>query len=91
MDPDSDYFPFQENDFSLEVKTSQMKARDKTKVTQTFHGAGLIVPYDKETQVRQFEVVMTAEMKIETYFTYVFPRFRQRYDRQLHTCTRFAY
>ena len=85
MDPDSDYFPFQENDFSLEVKTSQMKARDKTKVTQTFHGAGLIVPYDKETQVRQFEVVMMAEIKIETYFTHVFPRFRQSYDRLLHT------
>ena len=68
-----------------------MKARDKTKVTQTFHGAGLIVPYDKETQVRQFEVVMMAEIKIETYFTYVFPQFRQSYDRQLHTCTRFAY
>ena len=64
-----------------------MKARDKTKVSQTFHGAGLIVPYDKETQVRQFEVAMMAEIKIETYFTYVFPRFRQCYDRQLHTCT----
>ena len=37
-----------------------MKARDKTKVTQTFHGAGLIVPYDKETQVREFEVALIA-------------------------------
>lgn len=46
----------QENDFSLEVKTSQMKARDKTKVTQTFHGAGLIVPYDKETQLGYREI-----------------------------------
>jgi len=46
----------QENDFSLDVKTPKMKSRDKTKVCQTFHGAGLIVPYDKTTQVGYREI-----------------------------------
>ena len=54
----------QENDFSLEAKTPKMKARDKTKVTQTFHGAGMIVPYNKETQVGYREIPeSTASLK----------------------------
>ena len=41
-----------------------MKARDKTKVTQTFHGAGMIVPYNKETQVGYREIPeSTASLK----------------------------
>lgn len=54
----------QEHDFSLEAKTPKMKARDKIKVTQTFHGAGLIVPYNKETQVGYREIPeSTASLK----------------------------
>lgn len=33
--------------FSLEQKTKGMKQRDKKVVTKTFHGAGIIVPIDK--------------------------------------------
>lgn len=33
--------------YSLEQKTMKMKQRDKKVVTKTFHGAGLVVPVDK--------------------------------------------
>uniref|UniRef100_A0A8D1ACZ7 Histone PARylation factor 1 n=1 Tax=Sus scrofa TaxID=9823 RepID=A0A8D1ACZ7_PIG len=33
--------------FSLEQRTAKMKQRDKKVVTKTFHGAGLVVPVDK--------------------------------------------
>ncbi|XP_040821916.1 histone PARylation factor 1 [Ochotona curzoniae] len=33
--------------YSLEQRTSKMKQRDKKVVTKTFHGAGLVVPVDK--------------------------------------------
>ncbi|CAG5939016.1 unnamed protein product [Menidia menidia] len=33
--------------FSLEQKTKAMKQRDKKVVTKTFHGAGIVVPVDK--------------------------------------------
>eukprot|EP00069_Balaena_mysticetus_P001423 bmy_15277T0 len=33
--------------FSLEQRTVKMKQRDKKVVTKTFHGAGLVVPVDK--------------------------------------------
>ncbi|KAJ0033062.1 hypothetical protein NQD34_000169 [Periophthalmus magnuspinnatus] len=33
--------------FSLEQKTKDMKQRDKKVVTKTFHGAGIVVPVDK--------------------------------------------
>ncbi|KAF6094218.1 histone PARylation factor 1 [Phyllostomus discolor] len=33
--------------YSLEQKTKKMKQRDKKVVTKTFHGAGLVVPVDK--------------------------------------------
>ena len=49
----------QSHDFSLEAKTRTMKARDKLKVSATFHGAGLVVPYDKETQVGYREIPET--------------------------------
>ena len=41
----------QDQSFSLEAKTTSMKCRDKKKVAMTFHGAGLVVPYDKDTQL----------------------------------------
>jgi hypothetical protein len=28
-----------------------MKSRDKVKVCSTFHGAGMVVPYDKKSEV----------------------------------------
>ncbi len=47
-------------DFSLDAKTRQMKARDKTKLAATFHGAGMVVPYNKESQVGYREIPETA-------------------------------
>merc|ERR1719367_2284448 len=40
----------QEVDYPLEIKTSRMKARDKNKLSATFHGAGLVVPYNKKNR-----------------------------------------
>ena len=36
---------------NLEKKTASMKNRDRNKVATTFHGAGLVVPYNKTTEV----------------------------------------
>jgi hypothetical protein len=36
-----------EKGFSLEQRTSRMKERDKKVVSKTFHGAGIVVPVDK--------------------------------------------
>ena len=44
-------FSTQGNDFPLETKTPRMKARDKNKLSTTFHGAGLVVPYNKNTEI----------------------------------------
>lgn len=44
---------------SLEAKTASMKLRDRKKVSTTFHGAGLVVPYDKNTDVGYREIPET--------------------------------
>ncbi len=36
-----------------------MKARDKLKLSSTFHGAGMVVPYNKDTQVGYREIPET--------------------------------
>ena len=36
---------------NLEKKSSSMKNRDRLKVATTFHGAGIVVPYNKQTEV----------------------------------------
>jgi hypothetical protein len=41
---------------SLDSKTAGMKLRDRQKVSITFHGAGLVVPYDKKTDVGYREI-----------------------------------
>jgi len=51
----------QEIDFPLENKTPQMKSRDKKKLTATFHGAGLVVPYNKDTEVGYREIPETTQ------------------------------
>ena len=38
-----------------------MKARDKTKLCTTFHGAGLVVPYNKDTEVGYREIPETTQ------------------------------
>ena len=35
----------------MDVTTQPMKSREKLKVCSTFHGAGLVVPYNKKTEV----------------------------------------
>ena len=37
---------------NLEKKSASMKNRDRKKVATTFHGAGIVVPYNKQTEVR---------------------------------------
>lgn len=46
----------QDDTFLLEPKTQSMKNRDRKKVATTFHGAGMVVPYNKETQVGYREI-----------------------------------
>ena len=38
-----------------------MKARDKNKVSATFHHAGLVVPYNKKTEVGYREIPETTQ------------------------------
>lgn len=47
------------SDISLEAKTPSMRQRDRQKLSITFHGAGMVVPYDKKTQVGYREIPET--------------------------------
>lgn len=40
-----------EHHFSLDSYTASMRARDKNVVAKTFHHAGIVVPYNKETEL----------------------------------------
>jgi hypothetical protein len=42
---------FQDQSFLLDARTQSMKSRDKVKVCSTFHGAGLVVPYNRKSEV----------------------------------------
>ena len=44
---------------TLEKKTASMKNRDRLKVASGAHGAGILVPYDKKTEVGYREVPET--------------------------------
>jgi len=44
---------------NLEKKTVGMKNRDRAKLASTFHGAGMVVPYDKKTEVGYREIPET--------------------------------
>jgi len=49
---------------NLDSKTAGMKLRDRQKVSTTFHGAGLVVPYDKKNDVGYREIPeSTASLK----------------------------
>ena len=43
----------------LEAKTRAMKAREKAKQSKTFPGAGMVVPFNKETDVGYREIPET--------------------------------
>ncbi|XP_073433392.1 histone PARylation factor 1 isoform X3 [Dendrobates tinctorius] len=45
--------------YSVDQKTASMKQRDKKVVTKSFHGAGLVVPVDKKTDVGYRELPET--------------------------------
>lgn len=45
---------------NLERKSASMKNRDRGKVATTLHGAGLVVPYDKKTEVGYREIPESA-------------------------------
>jgi hypothetical protein len=40
-----------DNNFTLDVLSAPVKARNKKVVTRTFHNAGLVVPWDKSTEL----------------------------------------
>jgi len=45
--------------FLLDVYSAAMKARDKKVVTKTFHNAGLVVPFNKKTEMGYRELTET--------------------------------
>jgi len=49
----------QDDTFYLEAKSTSMKSRDKKKLTATFHQAGMVVPYNKNTEVGYREIPET--------------------------------
>jgi len=44
---------------NLEKRTASMKNRDRAKMATTFHAAGMVVPYDKNTEVGYREIPET--------------------------------
>jgi len=44
---------------SVDMKTAGMRQRERKKMAATFHGAGMVVPYDKKTQVGYREIPET--------------------------------
>lgn len=47
------------NDINLEEFSAKLKARNLKSVCKTFHGAGLVVPVDRKTQVGYRELLET--------------------------------
>lgn len=47
------------HNISLEAQTPKMKAREKNVVARTIHGAGIVCPYNKKTQVGYRELSIT--------------------------------
>jgi hypothetical protein len=45
--------------FPLDVCSATMKARKKKVVTKTFHNAGLVVPFNKKTEMGYRELIET--------------------------------
>lgn len=48
-----------EKNISLEKKTENMEAREKKVVARTFHKAGIVVPYNKKTQLGYRDLAVT--------------------------------
>ena len=48
-----------EKQITLEKKTSDMEAREKKVVARTFHGAGIVAPYNKTTELGYRELIVT--------------------------------
>jgi hypothetical protein len=48
-----------DKNFLLDVYSTAMKARDKKVVTKTFHNAGLVVPFNKKTEMGYRELTET--------------------------------
>lgn len=48
-----------EKQITLDKKTSDMEAREKKVVARTFHSAGIVVPYNKTTELGYRELIVT--------------------------------
>lgn len=51
-----------ENGLSLEADNSEMRTRNRNVVAKTFHTAGIVVPYDKKTQLGYRDLGATDSM-----------------------------
>jgi hypothetical protein len=45
--------------FPLDVSTAAMKARNKKVVTNTFHNAGMVVPWNRESELGYRKLIET--------------------------------
>lgn len=48
-----------ENKLILDKNSADMRLRDRKVVAKTFHGAGIVVPYDKKTQIGYRDLAAT--------------------------------
>lgn len=56
------------HDIQMDKSTERMRTRERKVVARTFHGAGIVVPYNKKTQLGYRELAATdgAWIPIET-------------------------
>jgi len=48
-----------QHDITLEKNTANMRARERQVVARTFHKVGIVVPYDKKTQLGYRDLAAT--------------------------------
>lgn len=62
----------QENNMTLERKTNKMINREKNVVSRTFHKAGIVVPYNKTTQLGYRELSVTNSKKLLLFLVHIY-------------------
>jgi len=56
-----------QHNITLEKNTVNMQLREKRVVTRTFHRIGIVVPYDKKTQLGYRDLAVTDSKYIQEY------------------------
>lgn len=54
-----------QHNITLDKNTADMQARERQVVARTFHRAGIVVPYDKKTQLGYRDLAATDSKLIE--------------------------